>query len=269
MGRILLIHWNRTEAASRAGLLRAAGYDCVAVSEIGNGPEFLRQMGSNPPAAIIIDLSRVPSHGRDVALAFRSYKPTRRVPLVFVEGDPEKVARLKDLLPDAAYTSWADITFALAQAIAHPPAQPVVPESRMAGYSGKPLVVKLGIKANSAVALVGAPLDFRTTLGDLPNGVQLRDGLSGTCDLILWFVRTREELRQGIAKMAEAIGRGSLWIIWPKKASGVTTDLSEQTVRETGLAAGLVDYKICAIDATWSGLLFARRKTKSVLGKTT
>lgn len=80
--------------------------------------------------------------------------------------------------------------------------------------------------------------------------------------MIICFIRSLEELRRRIGQMAARDDFRSLWIAWPKKASGVSADLSQQTVREAGLAAGLVDYKICAIGATWSGLLFTRRKAK-------
>ena len=129
----------------------------------------------------------------------------------------------------------------------------------MAGYSGTPLVKKLGIKENAVVALVGAPRDFEKTLGRLPGGVTLRRRAGSRADLTLWFAKSARDLEGRIARMAASIGRDGLWIAWPKKASGVVTDLSEGLVRRSGLATGLVDYKICAIDATWSGLRFARR----------
>ena len=130
-----------------------------------------------------------------------------------------------------------------------------------AGYSGTPLPKKLGIKPGSVVALVGAPHGFRKMLGPLPEGAKLRAGAEKDCTLALWFTRSRKELERGMPRAAELAAHGPVWIIWPKQASGAATDLREQAVREAGLAAGLVDYKVCAVDATWSGLLFARRKS--------
>ena len=130
----------------------------------------------------------------------------------------------------------------------------------MAGYSGTPLVKKLGIKPNAVVALVGAPEKFDKTLGALPEGVVLRTHARGRRNLTIWFAKSTADLKRRIKPMAAAVEKGGLWIAWPKKASGVLTDLTQHDVRSTGLAAGLVDYKICAIDDTWSGLLFARRK---------
>jgi len=128
-----------------------------------------------------------------------------------------------------------------------------------AGYSGTPLPRKLGIKAEMTVALVGAPDGFESAIGPLPDGAAFTRSPRGACELALLFVRTKKEyLRRldGVAKRAS----GEVWVCWPKQASGLQTDLGERIVRETGLARGLVDYKIAAIDATWSGLRFTRRK---------
>jgi CheY-like chemotaxis protein len=258
MSVIRLVHWNEKEAAQRASRLTDAGYEIEYDMPIG--PELLRALGQKPPAAVVIDLSRLPSQGRDVALAIRRAKSTRNVPIVFVEGDLQKLARIRVLLPDAVYTSWDGIRSDLEAAIAHPPANPVVPKSSLEGYSGTPLAKKLGIKENTSVALIGAPEDFRDTLGDLPAGVHLCSDLRGHCDVTIWFTRSAEELRKGMPRMTARAATAPLWIAWPKKASGIDTDLSERLVRANGLAAGLVDYKICAIDATWSGLLFTRRR---------
>ena len=256
MPRIRLIHWNAAEAAERAARLPADEF------EVDHAPldtASLRALRTNPPDALLIDLGRLPSHGRDVGVAMRQTRTTRRIPLVFVDGDPAKVERVRQLLPDAVYTDWTNIQSALRLAIVSPPSQPVVPESGLAGYSGTPLPRKLGIKPGFAVALPGAPDDFETMLGELPENVVFRGRAQGRCDLIVWFVGSRRELRQRVQRYGQRAGPGGLWICWPKKASGVKSDLSERVVRETGLANGLVDYKIAAIDQTWSGLRFTRR----------
>ncbi len=259
--RLRLIHWNAEEARERAERLEAAGHR-VAWKLPAGGPSGspLSALRRDPPDAFVIDLSRIPSQGRDLGLALRSAKATRGVPLVFVGGDPAKVAKVRELLPDAVYASWRGIRGALRRAVAHPPAAPVVPGSVMAGYSGTPLPKKLGIKPGSTVALAGAPSGVEATLGELPEGAALRKSARADNDLLLWFVRSRRDLERRVAAMGERAGRDGLWILWPKKASGVKSDVSEKLVRAAGLGAGLVDYKICAFDATWSGLRFARRK---------
>ena len=130
----------------------------------------------------------------------------------------------------------------------------------MAGYSGTPLAKKLGIKEGTRIALVNAPKDFQSELGELPDGVKFLKPSTNSLDLILFFVLSERALARDFAKLAERItANGMIWIAWPKKSSGVVTDLSEQRVRQIGLDAGLVDVKICAIDETWSGLKFVYR----------
>jgi len=132
----------------------------------------------------------------------------------------------------------------------------------MAGYSGTPLANKLGIKPGCKVAVLGGPRDFRATLGQVLEGVEFRSGLRGAkpCDVIVFFVDRKQALEQRFAEAAERLTpAGGLWIAWPKKASGVATDLNENLIRDIGLTAGLVDNKVCAIDETWSGLRFVRR----------
>ncbi|HEX9993978.1 MAG TPA: DUF3052 family protein [Acidimicrobiales bacterium] len=124
-----------------------------------------------------------------------------------------------------------------------------------AGYSGTPLPRKLGIKEGSTLALLGAPDGLAALLEPLPAGVLLRRSTRGTADVILLFTTSRDDLARRLPAAQRALHPdGGLWVAWPKKASGVATDLTENVVRELGLAAGLVDNKVCAIDETWSGL---------------
>lgn len=131
-----------------------------------------------------------------------------------------------------------------------------------AGYSGTPLVKKLGIKDGMTVALVGAPDDFEKLLKGLPKDVKLVRGGTATVDLILWWPASAKDLASRAKKIEQRITLGGgLWGAWAKKSSGVKTDLTENTFRDVLLPIGLVDYKVCAISETWSGLKFARRKT--------
>ncbi len=130
----------------------------------------------------------------------------------------------------------------------------------MAGYSGTPLARKLGIKAGMRVHLAGPPPGYRATLGPLPPGVLLRPSLRGRLDLVQYFTRHRAGLERRFAALARAVGPdGVLWISWPKLAAKTGTDLRESVVREIGLAGGMVDVKVCAVDDVWSGLKFVRR----------
>lgn len=132
---------------------------------------------------------------------------------------------------------------------------------RPAGYSGTPLPKKLGITAGARVAFPGAPDGFSALLGDLPDGVSVRRQVRGPLDVIVFFTRSRKELTARLPRLRAALEpAGGLWIAWPKRASGVATDVTEDVVRELGLAAKLVDNKVCAIDATWSGLRLVIRR---------
>ena len=129
-----------------------------------------------------------------------------------------------------------------------------------AGYSGTPLPKKLEIRENTRVAIVGGPADFAATLGPLPAGAALRRGVGAPRDLTIWFVTSRRQLAGDLPRVIPNRREGSLWVAWPKKASGVKTDVTENVLREVILPHGLVDRKVCAIDTTWSGLLFSWRK---------
>ena len=127
-----------------------------------------------------------------------------------------------------------------------------------AGYSGTPLVAKLGIKKGARAVFIAAPKDFPATLGPLPEGVRMTR--SGTVDFAILFVTKFTELAKRFGELRDRLEtNGMLWIAWPKKSSGVSTDVDENLIREFGLREGLVDVKVCAIDATWSGLKFVRR----------
>jgi len=130
----------------------------------------------------------------------------------------------------------------------------------MAGYSATPLPKKLGIKENSRIAFVNAPDGFQNYLGPLPAGAEIVKRLTKPLDLVLLFVVAERALARDFAKLADKLAtKGMIWIAWPKKSSGVATDLSFDNVQSIGLDAGLVDVKICAIDDTWSGLKFVYR----------
>ena len=130
----------------------------------------------------------------------------------------------------------------------------------MAGYSQTPLSRKLGIADGSVVAFPGAPAEFATALGKLPESVTVRARAGGSLDVVVAFFTRRARLEQRLAPLARTIfPAGGLWIAWPKRSSGVATDLTEDIVRELALAGGLVDNKVCAIDETWSGLRLVYR----------
>ncbi len=133
-----------------------------------------------------------------------------------------------------------------------------------AGYSGTPLAKKLGIKANFRVVLEDAPAGYEEFLAPLPEGTLFEKRVSDQTDLIQLFVTKKAVLERRL-RQYWAVGKPEVmvWISWPKKASGVATDVTEDTIREVGLPLGFVDIKVCAVDATWSGLkLVVRRELR-------
>jgi hypothetical protein len=131
----------------------------------------------------------------------------------------------------------------------------------MAGYSGTPLAKKLGIKPGSRLAVSGAPKNYAALLAPLPEGVQFQRSLGANTDMAHVFATKRTELsaalREALKKMKPD---AAIWVSWPKKASKVETDITEDTIREIALPMGLVDIKVCAVDHTWSGLKLVLRK---------
>ena len=132
-----------------------------------------------------------------------------------------------------------------------------------AGYSGTPLAKKLGIVEGSAVSLIAEPDDFRTLLEPIPAEVRFRTSLRGRADVVVMFVTARAELERRVDTAGRVIfPTGGLWVAWPKRASKVPTDMTEDVVREVVLPRGLVDTKVCAIDDVWSGLRVVWRRER-------
>ena len=133
----------------------------------------------------------------------------------------------------------------------------------MAGYSGTPLPKKLGIKEGHRVAVLGGPEGFEDLLEPLPDSVMIRKAARGTNDVVISFHTSRAHFERRLDVALRAMGvDGGLWIAWPKRASGVPTDMTEDVVREVAVPRGLVDNKVCAIDETWSGLRVVWRKER-------
>lgn len=259
MSRVLLLHWDAAEAAERARRLSAAGHRVVCISDAQS--TSLSGIRLDPPDAVLIDLARLPSHGRAVAVVLRQTKATRTVPLVFLEGDPEKTARVRDVLPDATFTTWSGVRTALARALKPTRRAPIVPVS-ISGYSGTPLPKKLGLRERESLRLLDAPEGFEKTIAALPEGARAVRGARGKSRVVLWFVSTAKGFASGFARAAKCVEEGGrLWVCWPKQSSPLARDLSEGEVREGALERGWVDFKVCAVDADWSGLAFARRRS--------
>jgi hypothetical protein len=136
----------------------------------------------------------------------------------------------------------------------------------MAGYSKTPLAQKLGIKAGAKVVALGAPAGYRKWLAPLPEGVSFSDKPEAGSSFIHLFVSERRTLEKELKRLRKTLAdTGTLWISWPKKSSGVATDITEDVIREVCLPLGFVDVKVCAVDETWSGLkLMIRRENRKL-----
>jgi hypothetical protein len=250
--RVRLFHSKPEEAATLIDKLRAAGY-AVSLHPRTQSPS-LREIKESAPAAVVVDLSQMPSHGRAIGAWLRGSKSTRHISLVFVDGDAAKVAALRREIPDAVYTSLAGIRGALKKAIAHPPAEPVVPRQMMQSYEKRTTAQKLGIREGSTVGLIDPPPDYGRVLGELPRGVVVEEDASRTCAVTLWFVRDAAEYAAHLPRRKILAARSRLWIVWQK---GRSDGWNGNLVRAGALEVGLVDYKICSLDAVWSALAFA------------
>ncbi len=254
---IRLVHWKPEEAEE--GIQRLVDSGMHVHSDPVEGPSFLKELERDAPDALLIDLSRAPSQGRDLAVAVRMRKGTRHIPIVFVAGKTEKVDPIRELLPDANFTDWQHAATAIAEAIKRGVEDPIVPGSAFAAYAGKPLAEKLGIKSGFIVSLVNAPADFRAVLGKLPKGTSLIDGMEPESDLVVWFARNAVDLQRNLASIVRASQQAPVWIAWPKRGGALESDLAQQAVRQQAMAEGMVDYKICSMDKDWSALLFKWR----------
>ena len=256
---VRLVSWDDNAAQTRARELTALGFEVDArPMRIGGVIGHFRGIA---PDAVVLDLDRLPSHGREVGTMLRDSKNTRHLPLVFAGGAPEKIERIRVELPDAAFTSWERIENAIREAIAHSVVNPVRARSHAERSAATPLVQKLGIKAGMHVALLGGFEGFEELLGDLPEGAALGKRFTAETRLGLYVVRSERELADAYE---HATGRlpqeASFWVIYPKQTKRAKTSFNENDVRGLGLASGFVDYKVCSINVEWSGLKFSRRR---------
>jgi CheY-like chemotaxis protein len=254
VARVLVIHRDVAEAAERAARLRAEGFD--AEPYLSLGPTGFRGIRADPPDAILIDLMRRPSYGRTMGALLREQKTLRAIPLVFLEGDPGKTAPVRAMLPDAVYAQASKVAAALRRAIRRAPAAPMAPVPKPT-----PLLSKLGIGEGSRVAVMHRPKGFR-----LPEG-SWRSAQPDDADVVLTFHRSAASLGRELPALSGMMRKGRrLWIVWPKKAGGEAGNLTPLVIREMAQGHGLTDYKVCAVDETWSGMaLGVRRATRRAI----
>ncbi len=259
-----LICWNEADAAARATILRRSGYRVIAdpPENAGGMVRYFRELS---PDVVVIDLDRLPSHGRELGLSLRASKSTSHLRLVFAGGIPAKIELVRAAIPDAIFTPWdKGMTAAIARAMAQPE-PPRLPSRELPKDTGAgALERKLDIKPQTHFVIVSVNRNDDAWLDELLSSVpedairQRRVDVGTT--LALFPVATRRDLMRAFEQARSSLPpKASLWIVHPKQTSPLATDFNQDDVREAGLAHGFVDYKVCAVDKNWSGLKFARR----------
>ena len=222
------------------------------------GPSAFRRIRANLPDAILIDLTELPSYGRTMGVLLREQKATRNIPLVFLKGDPEKAARVREVLPDAVFATWPNVAPVILRAIERAPAEAAAPN-----VAAIPLAKKLRIGADSVVAILEAPKNIREILGVLPKGARIERKWN-EANLGLFFVMSAAALGRALPRLAAQMIPGrTLWICWPKRTSSMPCDLTLTSIREMVSPYDLVDSKLCAVDATWSATAITIRRRRS------
>ncbi len=252
MKRVILLHWKQEEIRERAAHLKGLQVD-LYVPVQGEGMKGLKAFGI--PDAFVISLERLPSHGRDIGWHLLQQKATRQVPLVYVGGEPEKVAKIRELLPQAIYTSWTEASAVVRRALAEPAAAEVV--KKPLALSSAPLHQKLGLKMGMHLALIGAPAPLEALVPGLPEDIKIHEMPSpGQVDATLWFVRSEGEFLADLPEIAGLLGnKPRLWVFYRKgKGFGWTGML------EAAGAHGLAQFKVMRLDDTWSGVGFGRAR---------
>ncbi len=250
--KISVVHLRPEEAEPLVAKLRSAKFE---VNLVPFPPRFRK---TEPPAAVVLSLIRSPSHARWVGYSLRKAKWSRLIPLVFVDGEPEKVAAVRRVLPDATFTTLSRVVSALREAMRRPVEDVTVPESF--SDPGRSMVEKFGITEGYRVAVIGEPPEFRGVLGEVPEHVEFTEWPDRHTKLTVWFVRSLGELEEGFEAVLDRIGSGPIWICWPKQSSGVRSDLTMTNIRQTAIRYNRIDVKILRIDRTWSGSLILTRR---------
>lgn len=245
-------------------MLRRAGYHVIAdPPESGGG--MVRYFRELSPDAVVIDLDRLPSHGRELGLGLRASKSTSHLRQVFAGGIAAKIELVRAAIPDAIFTPWdSDLAAAIECAIAQPE-PPRLPSRELPKDTGHgSLERKLDIKPQTHFAIVSVNRNDDAWLEELltsvPDGAIRQRRIDQATTIALFPVATRRDLMRAFEQARSSLPpKASLWIVHPKQTRPLAGDFNQDDVREAGLVHGFVDYKVCAVDKDWSALKFARR----------
>ena len=246
------MHHDPAEAVRLAERVTREGFQGVTYPQ--RGSKVFRFLRENPPAAVLLDLTSMPSFGKYVGCMMREQKGTRSIPIIFLNGDPRKTAQIKTLLPDATFTSLPRLAAAIQKTMSRPLVNPVIPKSDTL------TATKLKIREGSVVALIGAPKELASQLKPLPSGVRFQSKEAGA-DVVVTFVKSAAALGRELPAIALQPQAGrAIWIAWPKKASDSAGDLTMPRIVEMCAAYRLAAYKSCAVDETWSAVVVAPKR---------
>jgi hypothetical protein len=268
--RIRLLSFKAALVPERSKLLRSAGFT-VNADPMRSASGIVGHFKANPVDAVVIDLDRLPSQGREMAIVLRNSKSTRPIPIVFVGGLEEKVSRLRNEMPDATYAEWnRQLAPAIHRAIASAPSAPIQPTPHMQRFSGSNLVHKLGITENMPVPIIGDSASITELLDPLPPGATLTRRIAPETKLALYVVHSLSDASAAYDHATAHLPQpASFWIIHPKRTPKQSVDFTQEDIRLDGVNRGFVDYKVCAVSDLLSGLKFTRprRPKKSVSKK--
>jgi hypothetical protein len=257
-----LVCWNEADAERRATELRRAGYRVIAepLANPGGAVRYFREL---EPDAVVIDLDRLPSHGRELGMSLRASKSTCHLPLIFAGGLAAKVNPIQTAVPGAIFAAWVDVLAAVSRAMAQPLAPRLRSRELPKATGPGALERKLDIKPQTHFAIVPLTGDgswLSELLTSIPEGAVEQHRFDASTALALFVVGTRRDLVHAFTQARSSLPRNaSLWIVHPKQTSAFAADFNQDDVREVGLSYGFVDYKVCAVDKDWSALKFARR----------
>jgi DNA-binding NarL/FixJ family response regulator len=259
-----LVCWKQADAEHHATELRRAGYRLVAdpLANPGGAVRYFRELN---PDAVVIDLDRLPSHGRELGMSLRASKSTCHLPLIFAGGITEKIEPIRTAIPGAIFTEWNNIAAAITRAMAQSPATRLPSRELPKPTGAGALERRLNIKPQTHFAVVASDGDaswLKELLTSVPVGAIAQRGIDSSTTLALFVVSMRPGLATAFRLAQKRLpSQASFWIIHPKQTSPLAADFNQDDVRKAGLAQGFVDYKVCAVDKDWSALKFARRGT--------
>ena len=252
--QVILLRWKDSEIHGLAARLK----NCTVTNYVpvpGEGMNGLQKYGL--PDALVISLDRLPSHGRDIGYAFHKQKATRQVPLVYVGGDEDKIAKIRDLLPEASFTGWDRILATIHEAISNPAVTP--PKPVRVVISEAPLHQKIGLKADMHIALMNAPAPLEKLVPGLPQGIRIYEQpAADEVAMTLWFVRSTDEFECDLPAIAAALGKKPrLWSFYQK---GSKKGFSWNGLLESAAIHRLSQFKIMRLNDVWTGVAFGRSR---------